>query len=62
MIIDEGFKEVGYEAEVKKFIDGKALLYYLEQIEPSWITYAPKPVVSNPKLNCTASKKVERVK
>jgi CheY-like chemotaxis protein len=35
MIIDEAFQEIGYEAEVKKFIDGKALLYYLEQIEPS---------------------------
>lgn len=35
MFIDEAFKEIGYEAEVKKFIDGKALLHYLEQIEPS---------------------------
>ena len=35
MIIDEAFKKIGYEAEVKKFIDGQALLHYLEVIEPS---------------------------
>jgi CheY-like chemotaxis protein len=35
MLIDEAFMEIGYAAEVKKFIDGKSLLYYLEVIEPS---------------------------
>ena len=34
MFIDEAFKEIGYEAEVKKFINGKALFSYLEAIEP----------------------------
>jgi CheY-like chemotaxis protein len=34
MIIDEAFLEIGYQAEVKKFINGKALLHYLEQVEP----------------------------
>ena len=35
LFIDEAFKEIGYEAEVKKFLDGKALLHYLEAIEPA---------------------------
>lgn len=35
IIMDEAFQHIGYEAEVKKFIDGKALLHYLEQIDPS---------------------------
>ena len=35
MIIDEAFKEIGFEAEVKKFIDGKGLLHYLDSIEPA---------------------------
>jgi CheY-like chemotaxis protein len=34
-IMDEAFREIGYEAEAKKFIEGKALLRYLEQIDPS---------------------------
>ena len=34
-IIDEAFKEIGYEPQVKKFINGKALLNYLESIEPT---------------------------
>jgi CheY-like chemotaxis protein len=34
-LIDEAFKEIDYEAEVKKFIDGKALINYLQQISPS---------------------------
>jgi response regulator RpfG family c-di-GMP phosphodiesterase len=33
--MDEAFKEIGYEAEVKKFINGEALLHYLEQIDMS---------------------------
>ena len=32
-IIDDAFKEIGYEAEVKKFIDGKSLLKYMEQVD-----------------------------
>jgi CheY-like chemotaxis protein len=32
VIIDDAFKEVGYEAEVKKFTDGPSLLRYMEQI------------------------------
>ena len=35
LIIDEAFQQIGYEAEVKKFINGKAQLRYLEQIGPS---------------------------
>ncbi|MFL5808486.1 MAG: response regulator [Flavisolibacter sp.] len=34
LIIDEAFKEIGYEAEIKKFIGGKALLHYLAQVDP----------------------------
>ncbi|MFL5774265.1 MAG: response regulator [Flavisolibacter sp.] len=34
-IIDEAFKEIGYEAEVKKFIDGVYMMRYLEKIQPS---------------------------
>lgn len=34
VLIDEAFQEIGYEASVKKFIDGKALLHYLGNIEP----------------------------
>ena len=33
IIIDEAFKEIGYESEIKKFIGGKALLQYLSQID-----------------------------
>lgn len=33
--MDEAFKQIGYEAEVKKFINGGDLLRYLEQIDPS---------------------------
>lgn len=35
LIIDEAFKKIGYEAEVKKFPDGEYLLQYLETVEPS---------------------------
>ncbi|MEI6950707.1 hypothetical protein V9K67_26230 [Paraflavisolibacter sp. H34] len=35
MMIDEAFKKIGYEAEVKKFMNGKSLLRYLEETEPS---------------------------
>jgi CheY-like chemotaxis protein len=33
MFIDQAFLEIGYDAEVKKFKDGKALLEYLQHIE-----------------------------
>ena len=33
MIIDDAFSEIDFNAEVKKFIDGKPLLQYLESIE-----------------------------
>jgi CheY-like chemotaxis protein len=33
IIIDEAFKEIGYESEIKKFIGGKALLHYLGQVD-----------------------------
>jgi CheY-like chemotaxis protein len=35
MIIDEAFKHINYAAGIKKFINGEAMLHYLEQIEPS---------------------------
>ena len=35
MIIDEAFMEIGYAAEVKKFIDGEDLMQYLGKIESS---------------------------
>jgi len=33
MLIDEAFLEIGYDAEVKKFINGKGLFQYLQQVE-----------------------------
>jgi CheY-like chemotaxis protein len=33
--IDDAFIQIGYAAEVKKFIDGKSLLGYLQQMEVS---------------------------
>ena len=35
IIIDEAFKEIGYESEVKKFLEGQSLLKYLEQVDAS---------------------------
>lgn len=35
IVINEAFQAIGYEAEVKKFMDGLAMLRYLEQVEPS---------------------------
>jgi CheY-like chemotaxis protein len=34
-IIDEAFKEIGYESEVKKFLEGQSLLKYLDKIDSS---------------------------
>src|SRR5215213_5483281 len=34
-IIDQAFKEIDYEAEVKKFINGEMLFNYLEQVDRS---------------------------
>lgn len=34
-VIDEAFQAIGYEAEVKKLIDGRELLRYLEEVEPA---------------------------
>lgn len=34
-IVDEVFLEIGYGTEVKKLLNGKALLHYLEQMEAS---------------------------
>jgi CheY-like chemotaxis protein len=34
-VIDEAFMEIGYGTEVKKLINGKALLHYLEQLDAS---------------------------
>lgn len=33
IILDEAFMEIGYAAEVKKFISGDALFHYLEKID-----------------------------
>jgi CheY-like chemotaxis protein len=33
--IDDAFVEIGYECEIKKFISGKDLLKYLENVEPA---------------------------
>lgn len=35
VMIDEAFASIGFESEVKKFINGKALLHYLNSIHPS---------------------------
>ena len=35
MMIDEAFMEIEFAQEAKKFIDGKSLFHYLEQVEPS---------------------------
>ena len=51
MIIDEAFLEIGFAAEVKKFINGKTFLHYLEQMEPALL---PSLIVldnSLPELN-----------
>jgi CheY-like chemotaxis protein len=32
-LLDEAFQMIGYEAEIKKFIDGESLLAYLEKID-----------------------------
>jgi CheY-like chemotaxis protein len=50
-IIDEAFKEVGYESEIKKFIDGEALLKYLEEVDET--VYPSLIVLDNrlPKLD-----------
>lgn len=34
-VIDEAFQAIGYETEVKKLIDGRELLRYLEEAEPA---------------------------
>jgi CheY-like chemotaxis protein len=33
--IDDAFVEIGYECEIKKFVSGKDLLKYLENVEPA---------------------------
>jgi CheY-like chemotaxis protein len=33
LILDEAFKQIGYEAEIKKFISGEEMLLYLEKID-----------------------------
>lgn len=50
-IIDKAFLEIGYAGEVKKFMNGKMLFAYLEQIEPS--LYPSLIVLDNtlPELN-----------
>lgn len=35
-IIDEAFKAIGYEHEVKKVVDGDALMHYLEAISQAY--------------------------
>lgn len=35
VMIDEAFASIGFESEVKKFINGKTLLHYLDSIHPS---------------------------
>jgi two-component system response regulator len=35
ILIDEAFNEIGYGAEIKKFINGQALLKYLQQVDTS---------------------------
>jgi CheY-like chemotaxis protein len=35
VIIDDAFKELGYESEVKKFLEGQSLLKYLNKIDSS---------------------------
>jgi hypothetical protein len=35
MIVDEAFTELDYQAQIKKFVNGKALLDYLGKIDPS---------------------------
>ena len=35
MMIDEAFMQIEFADDVKKFIDGKSLFHYLEQVEPS---------------------------
>lgn len=51
MVIDEAFVSIGYGDKVKGFIDGKALLHYLGEVEPE--LYPTLIVLDNtlPQLN-----------
>lgn len=51
IVIDEAFVSIGYGGKVKKFIDGKSLLHYLEEVEPG--LYPSLIVLDNtlPQLN-----------
>lgn len=53
MIIDEAFTAIDFGADVKKFIDGKALFHYLNSIEAS--VYPSLIVLDNtlPELEAT---------
>jgi CheY-like chemotaxis protein len=53
VIIDEAFIEIGYEAEVKKFINGEMMLRYLEKVEAP--QYPSLIVLDNtlPRLNAS---------
>jgi len=51
LMINEAFNAIGYETQVKKFVDGKMLLHYLESIDAS--LYPQLIVLDNtlPQLN-----------
>jgi CheY-like chemotaxis protein len=51
LMINEAFGDIGYAPEVKKFINGKALLHYMQSIDPS--LYPSLLVLDNtlPELN-----------
>ncbi len=53
IFMDEAFKQIGYEAQVKKFINGEYLLQYLTQISP--IDYPSLIILDNtlPKLDAS---------
>jgi CheY-like chemotaxis protein len=53
--MDKAFKKIGFGAEVKKFITGKALLHYLEQIDES---VYPSLIVLNDKLLGAGAKNI----
>jgi len=59
-IIDEAFKEIGYECEIKKFINGDALLHYLDQLEKPW--YPSLIVLDNTLSNVSAGEILTKLK
>jgi CheY-like chemotaxis protein len=53
LFIDQAFKEIGFEAEIKKFINGEYLFKYLDKIESSMYPGLIVLDTTLPKMNVT---------